>query len=145
MSAPASSVVFGAVPRAVPPAMTPSDVEALLDRYGYPRETRTIIESEGLLPPGLLSRLHRTYPGHSGLMERAPFLFPARHEYEGLRGFRKVVGILEEHGIRLGAMVERELFVEVYRFKATSHALNTINWGAYETTRCTTSCSRSRE
>ncbi len=133
MTVSASSVGPGTTPRVVPPAMTRSDVEALLDRYGYPEETRSIVESEGLLPLGLLSRLHRTYPEHSGLMEREPFLFPGRREYEGLGGFRKVVAILEEHGIRLGAMVERELFVEVYRFKATSHALNTINWGAYET------------
>ncbi|MBI1293171.1 hypothetical protein GC173_18350 [bacterium] len=92
-----------------------------------------IIRSERLLPTGLLGRLHAAYPQYSGLKERAAFLFPGRAQYEGLAGFRQVVAILREHGIQLGRMVERELFVEVYRFKATSHILNAINWSRYET------------
>src|SRR5690606_6180487 len=119
-------------PPAIGAAVTPADVAAMLDRYGYPDETRRIIETEGLLPTGLLSRLHLSYPQHSGLMETRPFLFAGRRQYEGLRGFREVVSVLEEAGIRLGGLVERELVVEVYRFKASSHALNMINWDAFE-------------
>lgn len=43
-----------------------------------------------------------------------------------------MVRILERHGIRLDNLPARELFIEVYRFKATRHILNTINWNDYE-------------
>ncbi len=110
-----------------------ADIEAQFERYGFAQATRDIILSEDLLPLGLLGRLHLTYPQHSSLGERDPFLFPNGTRYEGLKGFRKVLGVLAEHGITLDALVERELFIEVYRFKATSHALNAINWSAYQT------------
>lgn len=111
----------------------PSDIAAMMDRYGYNAETRDIIAGENLLPAGLLSRLQATYPQHSGLMETADFLFKGREYYSGLEGFREVVAILEKNGIRIGHIPERELFVLVYRFKATAHALNSINWGDYRT------------
>lgn len=111
----------------------PSDIAAMMDRYGYNAETRDIIAGENLLPAGLLSRLQATYPQHSGLMETADFLFKGREYYSGLEGFREVVAILEKNGIRIGHIPERELFVRVYRFKATAHALNSINWGDYRT------------
>lgn len=111
----------------------PADIEAMIERYGYPEETRAILRDERLLPPGLLSRLQLAYPQHSGLMDRDPFLFPGRTHYEGLSGFRRVVAVLAEHGIRLEGMDARELFVEVYRFKATSHVLNAIDWRRHET------------
>lgn len=113
-------------------AVDSDDIRAMMDRYAYTEETRRIIIEENLLPPGLLSRLQLSYPGHSGLLETRPFLFPNRRQYEGLRGFREVVSILAGHGIHLVDLVERELFIEVYRFKATSHALNSIDWSAYE-------------
>lgn len=118
--------------RTVGATITAADVDSMLERYGYSDEARDIVRREELLPTGLLSRLHLTYPQYSGLLERDPFLFPGRAEYEGLRGFRKVVAILAEHGIQLDHLLERELFIEVYRFKATSHALNAINWRAFE-------------
>lgn len=123
-------------PRSIPvrthPGFTSADLEALLDRYGYPEETREIIASEKLLPLGLLSRLQATYPQHSGLREQRPFLFEGEGQYTGLAGFRQIVGILAAHGIVLGSIPERELFVQVYRFKASRHILNTINWDNYE-------------
>ncbi len=103
----------------------------MMDRYHYPDETVQILKDEGLLPPGLLARLHLSYPQYSSLLQVDPFLFPNRAQYEGLRGFRKVCEILASHGITLDHLVERELFVEVYRFKATSHILNAIDWTAY--------------
>ncbi|MCC5878015.1 MAG: hypothetical protein JJU11_17490 [Candidatus Sumerlaeia bacterium] len=91
-----------------------------------------MIEGENLLPAGLLSRLQATYPQHSGLMERRPFLFHGREHYSGIDGFREVVSILEQNAIQIGDIPERELFVHVYRFKASRHLLNTINWDDYE-------------
>ncbi|MCP4320415.1 MAG: hypothetical protein GY787_00855, partial [Alteromonadales bacterium] len=44
-----------------------------------------------------------------------------------LSGFREVVKILEAHNVDIGAIEERELFVEVYRFLATQHSLNSID------------------
>jgi lysine 2,3-aminomutase len=110
-----------------------ADVSKMLDRYGYPAETRAIIKSEKLLPTGVMSRLQAMYPQHSGLIETRPFLFKSREQYSGLQGFREVVGILAKNGIQLSHIPERELFVQVYRFKATRHILNAINWDKYET------------
>jgi lysine 2,3-aminomutase len=105
-----------------------ADIAAMLDRYGYPSETREIIESENLLPAALLGRLQSSYPQHSGLLETRPFLFHGRHQYAGLPGLRAVMRILEANGIHIGHIAERELFAQVYRFMATRHALNIINW-----------------
>lgn len=117
----------------VPAAITAADIDAMLERYRFSDETREIIRSEGLLPPGLLSRLHLSYAESSGLRETDPFLFASKSQFEGLEGFRKVVAVLADHGVHLDHLTERELFVEVYRFKATSHILNMINWRAYRT------------
>jgi L-lysine 2,3-aminomutase len=114
------------------PAMTAADCQHMLDRYGYDAESRQIIASENLLPPALLSRLQATYPHLSGLKETRPFLFRDREVYSGLEGLREVTAILEKQGIQLGHTIERELFTEVYRFKATRHILNSINWDDFE-------------
>lgn len=112
--------------------VAPADIEAMMTRFGYSPETRRIIAAENLLPVGLLSRLHATYPQHSGLLEREKTLFSDSDHYSGLEGFRRVAVILEQHGIHLGDMAERELFVEVYRFKVSRHALNSINWKSHQ-------------
>ena len=112
--------------------VTPAGVDAMMDRYGYPAETRQIIAEERLLPTGLLSRLHASYPRHSGLLEEQQRWFTETDHYQGLDGFRQVVAILEGHGVHLWGLTERELFVEVYRFRATQHALNSINWQDFE-------------
>ena len=109
-----------------------SDVQAMLDRYQFSDDARRIVKEENLLPLGLLSRLQAVYPQHSGLLETKPFLFEAGENFAGLSGFRRVCEILKGHGIELSQIKEREIFVEVYRFLATSHALNTINWDDYE-------------
>lgn len=107
-------------------------VQALMDRYQFSEDTRNIIEKENLLPVGLMSRLHASFPTHSGLAETKPFLFSGKDNYTGLKGFRAVVKVLEENGIDIGHLESRELFVEVYSFLATRHTLNSINWNDFE-------------
>lgn len=111
-----------------PPDGPEVDVAALIARHGYSEEVRRIIHDENLLPAGLLNRLHATCPGVSGLLEQGEFLFRERRRYSGLGGFRQIIAHLERHGIRIGDIQERELFIEVYRFMATRHVLNSINW-----------------
>ena len=109
-------------------ALQPRDLELLMDRYHYTQEIREIIQKENLLPLGLLSRLHNSFPQHSGIKEMDEFLFNDKKHYIGVNGFREIIGILKEHGIDIGHQKERELFIDVYRFMATRHVLNTINW-----------------
>jgi L-lysine 2,3-aminomutase len=127
-----SSRSAATAPAKVTDTVKASDVSRMLDRYGYSEETRQIIQSERLLPPGVLSRLQATYPQHSGLLESRPFLFNGSEQYSGLQGFRQVVRILAKNGIHPGSIPERELFVQIYRFKASRHILNSINWDNYE-------------
>ncbi len=112
--------------------VTPSDVQTMMDRYQFSDDTRRIVKEEKLLPVGLLSRLQASYPQHSGLMETKPFLFKVGSNYTGLEGFRRVCEILKENRIELSQIKEREFYIEVYRFLATSHSLNSINWDNYE-------------
>lgn len=111
---------------------TKSDVENMMDRYQYKEEIRRTIQKENLLPAGLLNRLHTSYPQHSGLFRTSPFLFNDRDHYTGLNGYRMVVDILKKNGIDIGYTQERELFVEVYRFLATRHTLNCIDWSNFQ-------------
>ena len=111
--------------------ITAAEVEVMMDRYGYPVETRHIIADENLLPLGLLNRLHATYPQHSALLQTEPTWFDRPH-YSGLAGLRQVAAILAEHGLYLSDMTVRELFTEVYRFKVSRHALASINWQDYQ-------------
>ena len=113
--------------------VTSADVQAMMDRYQFSDDTRRIIEEENLLPAGLLSRLQAAYAQHSGLLESKPFLFKVGTNYAGLDGFRRVCDILKDNGIELCQIKEREFYIEVYRFLATSHSLNSINWDNYET------------
>ena len=116
----------------IPTTVTRGDLAALIQRYGYSAETREILAAENLLPVGVLSRLQASYPQHSGLLETRPFLFNDREVYSGVEGFHEVLKVLANNGIVLDRIPERELFIEVYRFKATRHILNTINWNSYE-------------
>ncbi|MCX7716950.1 MAG: hypothetical protein N2111_00910 [Candidatus Sumerlaeaceae bacterium] len=128
-----SSAAVVALPDKISAHVTPADIERMFDRYGYSTETRKVIQTENLLPPGLLSRLHAAYPQYSGFKETRPFMFHGREYFGGLEGFRDVVKILEDNGIHLDRIPERELFIEVYRFQVTRHVLNAINWDKYET------------
>ena len=110
-----------------------ADIQAMMNRYQLSEEIRDTIKREGLLPAGVLSRLQTNYPHHSGLLESKPFLFGVGTNYTGLNGFRQVCDILKQNGIELSKIKEREFYIEVYRFLATSHSLNIINWDNYET------------
>ena len=110
-----------------------ANIEAMMDRYQFNDEIKGIIKEEALLPAGVLSRLQTNYPQHSGLLETKPFLFGVGTNYTGLKGFRQVCDILKGNGIELSYIKEREFYIEVYRFLATSHSLNSINWNNYET------------
>ncbi len=107
-------------------------IEAIMGRFHFTEETKTIIRHEELLPKGLLHRLHLAYPQYSGFNEDAEFLFNEKKHYSGISGFREIVQVLADHGIKIGHLDERELFIRVYRFMATKHVLNTINWANFE-------------
>lgn len=109
------------------------DVETLMDRFQYSDETKEIIRNENLLPTGVLTRVQSAYPQHSGLKETEEFHFTGtKKHYVGLEGLREINSILEANGIHIGHMEERELFIHIYRFMATKHVLNTINWRNFE-------------
>ena len=109
------------------------DVSTVVRKAGYPEEAQETIVNEGLLPVGLVNRLHRQYPQYSILARTTDAMFTERNNYTGLKGFRRVLETLDSHDIQIGHVDERELFVEVYRFLATRHTLNCIDWVNYET------------
>ncbi len=109
-------------------AIQPEEVQEMVNHHQYSDDTRAIINDENLLPTSLLNRMHNAYPQHSGILESSKFLFTDKKHYAGLRGFREIVGILEKNGIDIGYINERELFINIYRFLATKHVLNAIDW-----------------
>lgn len=113
------------------PLITNTERDELFDRFHYSDETKKIILKEDLLPVGLINRLHTAFPGCSGFGEHAEFLFNEKKHYSGLKGFREIVDILRKNKIEIGHIEERELFIRVYRFMATKHVLNTINWSNF--------------
>lgn len=111
---------------------TEADVNHIMDRFHYTDETKKIIKDENLLPIGVLSRLQHNYPHITSFKEEAEFLFNDKKHYAGVTGFREIVGILSKNGINIDHLEERELFIHVYRFMATKHVLNNINWKKFE-------------
>lgn len=105
-----------------------SDVQQMMERKNYSEEIRRTINTENLLPVGLLGRLHACYPQHSGFFRTDRILFTDKTYYSGLKGFREIVEILQQNGIEIGFIKDREFFIEVYRFLATKHVLNSIDW-----------------
>lgn len=108
-----------------------TDLSKMIDRYDFTDEVKSLIEKENLLPPGLIGRLHKAYPKHSGIIVEAEFIFRGKNHYSGLQGFNEIVEILQKNNIEIGHIKERELFIEVYRFLATKHVLNAINWNNF--------------
>ncbi len=95
-------------------------------------EALSVIEAENLLPASMVNRLKICYPQHAAGLEEHDVLFTGREQYKGLRGFREVVQTLQLNGVEIGRIDEREFFVEVYRFLATRHVLNSIDWNNYQ-------------
>jgi lysine 2,3-aminomutase len=108
------------------------DIENMMKRAGFSPGIKAVVEREDLLPLPLLRRLHVCYPDSSGFFRSDPALFNGKTFYSGLRGFREIIDILGRNGIMLDHIGEREFFIDVYRFLATRHALNSINWSDYE-------------
>lgn len=106
--------------------------ELILDQFELPEDVRANIRNEVLLTPGILKRLHNSYPKQSGIHTTQRKLFTGKNHYSGLKGFREIVNILKQNEIYISDIKERELFIEVYRFLATKHVLNSINWSNYE-------------
>jgi len=100
---------------------------------GHRPETVAIIAEEGLLPAGLVNRLDALYPQYSRLKNAAVPLFTGKGSYSGIEGFREVCRVLAANGIEMGHETERELFIDVYRFLATRHTLNSIDWTSFAT------------
>lgn len=109
------------------------ELQDMMAHFQYPDETIEIIEKENLLPEGLLKRLHNGYPQHSGIFDTSDSLFKDKHQYAGKKGFREIVAILQESGIDIGYLKEREFFIDVYRFMVTRHTLNAIDWSNFAT------------
>ncbi len=107
-------------------------INNIIDRSNYSDETKEIIAKENLLPIGLLKRLHSSYPNASGIMDTSAKMFTEKARYSGLNGYNEIIDILEKNGINLGYADERELFIRIYRFMATKHVLNSINWKDFE-------------
>ncbi len=111
---------------------TQPTLDQMIEHYKYPDEVKEAIEKENLLPFGVVNRLHKCYPQHSGFFRTDKILFTDKTYYSGLQGFKEIIGVLDENGIDIGFIKEREFFIEVYRFLATKHALNMINWNDYQ-------------
>lgn len=109
-----------------------SDIQKIIKRYQLSSESVQTINEEDLLPPGLVKRLHNSFPKYSGLFYEEPVIFVDKPHYSGLNGFREIVLKLKENGIEIGHIKDREFFIEVYRFLATKFVLNTINWKNFE-------------
>lgn len=109
-----------------------SDVHSLMQGYDFNSETIRTIKNEDLLPMGLVNRLHRCYPQYSGFNRYGNVIFTGKTFYSGLNGFREIIENLKTHGIQISQLKEREFFIEVYRFLATKHILNSIDWGKCE-------------
>lgn len=109
------------------------NIDSILSQREIAEEIKHTIINEELLHSGILQRLHTLYPEHSAIIRNDKQIFKGKERYAGLNGFRQIVEQLNENGINIGHTEERELFIEVYRFLATKHVLNLINWDKYET------------
>jgi len=107
-------------------------LEKMTYHYQYGDEAMEAIENENLLPYGLVKRLHACFPKHSGFFRTDKVLFTGKNYYSGLQGFREIIQVLDSNGIDIGYIKEREFFIDVYRFLATKHALNMIDWNNFE-------------
>lgn len=110
-----------------------TDFSKQFEHHGIEESSIQVIENENLLPETLVNKIHTTFPDISMLKEASkPFFTTAKNRYTGIEGFREIISVLNKNGIDIGHIEERELFINVYRFLATKHVLNTINWNDFE-------------
>ncbi len=109
-----------------------SDINKMLLAYDFDQETIQMIRNEDLLPLGLINRLHKCFPNYSGFLKSGKAMFKGKTHYTGIKGFREILEQLSLRGIHIQDVEEREFFLEVYRFMATKHILNTMDWENYE-------------
>ena len=105
-----------------------TSIEDVLEKHQTPPHIREIIHKENLLSLGSLNKLERMYPEYSNIQVETPQMFKPEMKYLGIAGFRAIMEILKENGIRVGDAEERELFINSYRFLATGHILNQVDW-----------------
>jgi lysine 2,3-aminomutase len=110
-----------------------ADFSKQYQHQGIEESSIEIIEKENLLPETLVNKIHNSFPGISMLKEASkPFFTTAKNRYTGIAGFREIITTLNKNDVDIGHIEERELFINVYRFLATKHVLNTINWNDFE-------------
>ena len=117
--------------QSMPQAETSPLADDSLVHHGASKSALRTIEAEQLLPEGLVRRLHTLYPHYSNLDATSKPIFVDKESYSGLQGFREVWDILDAQGVDIGHKDERELFIDVYRFLATRHTLNSIDWSDF--------------
>ena len=108
-----------------------SEIKQMMLAYDFNEETIQTIEEEGLLPLGLIQRLQNCYPKHAAFHTNEA-MFKGKTHYNGLKGFREIIEKLSSKGIQLDKVKERAFFLEVYRFMATKHILNCMDWADFE-------------
>ncbi len=109
-----------------------SDISKMFLASDFEQETIQTIDNEELLSLGLINRLHKCFPQYSGFLKSEEAMFKGKTHYTGLTGFREILEKLHNRGIVLPDIKERKFFLEVYRFMATKHILNTIDWENYD-------------
>ncbi len=106
------------------------EIEEILNSGKYPGKSLKLSGKKICCLP-LLNRLQAAYPACSAFRNKALFTIKDKKQYSGLKGIREILARLEESGIHIGHYEERELFIKVYRFMATRHVLNAINWDSF--------------
>ncbi|MCP4430179.1 MAG: hypothetical protein GY806_04295, partial [Gammaproteobacteria bacterium] len=57
------------------------DIEKIISEGGYPQQAQEIVLQEGLLPSGLVNRLHSLYPHYSVLARTEKPMFVDQNSY----------------------------------------------------------------
>ncbi len=117
---------FSTVPSHVQGPIT--SIDEVLDKHQTPPHIKEIIHNENLLSLGALNKLDTLYPQYSNIRGSEHQMFKPEMKYLGIAGFRAIIDILGENGIILDNLEERELFINSYRFLATGHILNQVDW-----------------
>lgn len=116
-----------------PPENNPKTLIEILKHHELPNDIITTIQTENLLSLRLLNRLNTSFPQYSKIHPKIKPIFLNNKQFAGISGFRTIVQTLKGNGVTIKDIEERELFIKIYRFLATGHILNQINWSQFET------------